>query len=238
MDKTALSIVIPVYNEAGNVTKLFDEIIAALPSERYDIEVIFVDDGSRDDTVLHLQQKAEYTNLLRIIKHKRNYGQSAALLSGIRQAQNNIIVTMDGDGQNDPKDIPRLIACYLASNTVVLGNRAKRRDHWLRKISSRIANAVRRSLLHDQCNDTGCSLKLFSREAFLNLPHFNHFHRYLPALFKRAGFRLVNITVNHRARVHGQSKYGIMNRLFVGLHDLVGVRWLIKRSCTAEVIND
>jgi dolichol-phosphate mannosyltransferase len=146
-----------------------------------------------------------------------------------------MLVTLDGDGQNDPADIPRLFEVLQDSRTVVLGNRKKRDDNNIRKLSSRIGNGIRRSLLNDECPDTGCSLKLFPRDAFLTLPHFNHLHRFLPALFKRAGYKLVNLPVNHRPRWHGVSKYGVMNRLFVGVHDLIGVRWLLKRPCAPEV---
>ncbi|CDZ78636.1 Undecaprenyl-phosphate 4-deoxy-4-formamido-L-arabinose transferase [Legionella massiliensis] len=230
-----LSVVIPVYNEVDNVEELYKEIEAALPAERFLYEVIFIDDGSTDGTVARLQELAKVHANLRAVFHKRNYGQSAALVSGARAARYSMLVTLDGDGQNDPADIPRLFEQLQDSRTVVLGNRKKRDDNGLRKISSRIGNGVRRSLLKDECPDTGCSLKLFPKDAFLTLPHFNHLHRFLPALFKRAGYKLVNLPVNHRSRWHGVSKYGVMNRLFVGIHDLIGVRWLLKRPCAPEV---
>lgn len=230
-----LSVVIPVYNEVDNVEGLYQEIARALPTERYCYEVIFVDDGSTDGTIARLKALSQTHSKLRAVYHKRNYGQSAALLSGAKAARYSMLVTLDGDGQNDPADIPRLFEHLHDSRTVVLGNRKKRDDNNLRKISSRIGNGIRRRLLNDECPDTGCSLKLFPREAFLNLPHFNHLHRFLPALFKRAGFKLVNLPVNHRPRWHGISKYGVMNRLFVGIHDLIGVRWLLKRPCAPEV---
>ncbi|KTD25987.1 glycosyltransferase family 2 protein [Legionella maceachernii] len=230
-----VSIVIPVYNEVDNVEALYQEIRAALPADDFTYEVIFVDDGSVDGTVARLKTLAQVHKNLRVVYHKRNYGQSAALLSGARAARYSMLVTLDGDGQNDPADIPRLFAHLQDANTVVLGNRNKRDDNHLRKMSSLIGNRVRRQLLKDECSDTGCSLKLFPREAFLALPHFNHLHRFLPALFKRAGFKLINLPVNHRPRRHGVSKYGVMNRLFVGIHDLIGVRWLLKRPCAPEV---
>ncbi|KTD65807.1 glycosyltransferase family 2 protein [Legionella spiritensis] len=231
-----LSIVIPVYNEVDNVEHLYDEIVTVLPEARYCFEVIFVDDGSTDGTLQCLQNKAKRERNLRVIGHKKNSGQSTALLSGVKAARFTWIVTMDGDGQNDPADIPGLFDVLEDSHTVVLGNRIKRDDNSLRKLSSRIGNGVRQFLLNDDCPDTGCSLKLFPRDGFLALPHFNHLHRYLPALFKRAGFKLVNVGVHHRPRKHGVSKYGVMNRLFVGIHDLIGVRWLLKRPCTPEII--
>ncbi len=235
---TYLSVIIPVYNEVDNVAHLYEEIVQALPAEQFVFEVIFVDDGSTDGTVKRLEALAKENAALRLVCHKHNYGQSAGLVSGAKAAQYPILVTLDGDGQNDPKDIPHLLN-YLSNNkTVVLGNRKKRDDNYLRKVSSVIGNKVRQFLLNDQCPDTGCSLKLFPRDGFLNLPHFNHLHRFLPALFKRAGYKLVNVPVNHRPRWHGVSKYGVMNRLFVGIHDLIGVRWLLKRPCAPEISNN
>lgn len=230
-----LSIIIPVFNEVDNVEALYHEIVASLAQSGYPFEVIFVDDGSTDGTLTRLQGLAKAHDELKLIAHKNNYGQSAALLTGAKAARYTMLVTMDGDGQNDPADILRLINAKQQEKIVVLGNRKKRDDNYLRKLSSKIGNGIRRKLLSDECPDTGCSLKLFPREAFLALPHFNHMHRYLPALFKRAGYRLVNIEVNHRPRIHGASKYGVMNRLFVGIHDLIGMRWLLKRPCAPEV---
>ncbi|HHF7345868.1 TPA: glycosyltransferase family 2 protein [Legionella feeleii] len=233
--QVALSIIIPVYNEVDNVEPLYEEIVATLSATDFPYEVIFVDDGSKDGTVEKLYSLSQRYSNFRVVYHKRNFGQSAAFLSGAKAARYALLVTLDGDGQNDPADIPRLVEQVQDFRTVVLGNRKKRDDNYLRKLSSRIGNSVRQRLLHDGCPDTGCSLKLFPREAFLALPHFNHLHRFLPALFKRAGFKLVNLPVNHRPRRHGVSKYGVMNRLFVGIHDLIGVRWLLKRPCAPEV---
>lgn len=230
-----LSIVIPVYNERDNVTVLYHDIVTALATEQYQFEVIFVDDGSSDDTVRQLELLADTDTRVRVIGHKKNAGQSAALVTGGRLARYPLLVTMDGDGQNDPADIPQLLAEYRDEKTVVFGNREKRDDTRLRQWSSKVGNGIRRWLLDDGCPDTGCSLKLFPREAFLALPHFDHLHRFLPALFKRAGYKLVNVPVHHRPRLHGTSKYGVMNRLFVGIHDLFGVRWLLKRPCAPEV---
>ncbi|KTD24784.1 glycosyl transferase, group 2 family protein [Legionella lansingensis] len=230
-----VSIIIPVYNEVDNVEALYKEIAAALSLERFIYEVIFIDDGSTDGTAERLRLLSQNLPNLRVLYHRRNFGQSAGLLSGAKAAQYSMLVTLDGDGQNDPHDIPRLFEQRKDARTVVLGIRKKRDDNILRRLSSRIGNGVRKRLLNDDCPDTGCSLKLFPRDAFLALPHFNHFHRFLPALFKRAGFRLINLPVNHRPRRHGVSKYGIMNRLFVGIYDLIGVRWLLKRPCAPEV---
>ncbi|MFA5959849.1 MAG: glycosyltransferase family 2 protein [Tatlockia sp.] len=234
-EKKALSLVIPVYNEVDNVETLYQEIVTALSAEAFEYEVIFVDDGSTDGTIARLEALSKAHATLRAVFHKRNYGQSAALLSGAKAARYPYLVTLDGDGQNDPADIPRLFEQLKNTKTVVLGNRRKRDDNGLRKLSSRVGNGVRRLILKDECPDTGCSLKLFPREAFLALPHFNHLHRFLPALFQRAGFSVINVPVNHRSRWHGLSKYGVMNRLFVGIHDLIGVRWLLKRPCAPEV---
>lgn len=235
--QTELSIIIPVYNEVDNVEHLYQEIVATLSEKNYQFEVIYIDDGSTDGTKERLLALAMNHDNLRVICHRTNYGQSAALLSGARVARYEILVTMDGDGQNDPADIPRMYKQSFSPKTIVLGNRQRRDDNNLRRLSSRIGNGVRRWILNDECPDTGCSLKLFPREAFLALPHFNHMHRFLPALFKRAGYKLVNVKVNHRPRIHGVSKYGVMNRLFVGIHDLVGMRWLLKRPCSPEVCN-
>jgi len=237
--KHQVSIIIPVYNELDNVEPLYNEIAQALSGEVFDFEVIYVDDGSNDGTREKLTNLSRQHEQLVVVKHAGNYGQSAGLVSGARVAQYPWLVTLDGDGQNDPADIPKLFDA-IANNeeAVVLGNRKKRDDNALRKLSSRVGNGIRRSLLHDDCPDTGCSLKLFPRRAFLQLPHFNHLHRYLPALFKRSGFKIINVPVNHRPRLHGVSKYGVMNRLFVGIHDLIGVRWLMKRPCQAEICNE
>ncbi|KTD39337.1 glycosyl transferase, group 2 family protein [Legionella nautarum] len=235
IQRKEVSIIIPVYNEVDNVELLHQEIVMALPSEQFIYEIIFVDDGSTDGSINRLKSLTQKYSNVRAVFHKRNYGQSAALLSGAQAAVYSVLVTLDGDGQNDPADIPQLFEQLQDSQTVVLGNRKKRDDNGLRKFSSFVGNEVRRRLLNDECRDTGCSLKLFPRDAFLALPHFNHLHRFLPALFKRAGFKLVNLPVNHRPRWHGVSKYGVMNRLFVGIHDLIGVRWLLKRPCSPEV---
>lgn len=230
-----VSIIIPVYNEVENIERLYKEIVTALPQDRFLYEVIFIDDGSTDGTTACLRGLSRHATGLHVVYHKKKFGQSAGLLSGARAARYANLVSLDGDGQNDPKDIPRLFESLKNSNTVVLGIREKRKDHLLRRLSSRIGNAVRQVLLNDGCPDTGCSLKLFPREAFLKLPHFNHLHRFLPALFKRAGFNLLHVPVAHRPRRHGVSKYGIRNRLFVGIYDLIGVRWLLKRPCSPEI---
>ncbi len=240
MSNYTLSVIVPVYNEQDNLAPLITEIERALNKQHY-YEIIYVDDGSRDDTVRQLRQLQAQHSKLKVITHQGNFGQSASIVSGVRAAQFDWIVTLDGDGQNDPADINHLLtACAEQQNNkiIVVGNRAKRDDNWMRKFSSRIGNGVRNALLKDDCPDTGCSLKLFPRKAFLDLPHFNHLHRYIPALFKRAGYRVINIPVSHRPRTRGVSKYGVMNRLWVGIFDLMGMMWLIRRPCQPELKND
>lgn len=234
-----IAAVVPVYNEVGNVEQLIAELQAVL-SKHEAYEIIFVDDGSHDGTVDRLVQLSHTIPELKVVQHRKNTGQSASIVTGVRTATMDWIVTLDGDGQNDPADIPKLIARLTEASShhqpcIIVGNREKRRDTWIRRYSSRIANAVRAKLLNDDCPDTGCSLKLFPRLAFLQLPHFNHCHRFLPALFKRAGFTVLNVPVSHRPRLRGQSKYGIHNRLWTGLIDLLGMIWLIRRPCQADI---
>jgi dolichol-phosphate mannosyltransferase len=228
-----LSIVIPVKNEAGNVIPLAMEIRDALLGiTRF--EIIFVDDGSTDATVDRiLQARNEAVPQIRLIRHDTGCGQSVSVLTGVRAARAEWIVTLDGDGQNDPGDIPQLLRRLELSSgelRLIIGNRLLRKDTMVRRLSSRIANGVRRALLHDDTPDTGCGIKLFHRQTFLELPAFNHMHRFLPALFLRAGARVTSVAVRHRPRLSGESKYGIGNRLWVGIVDLFGVRWLIRRA--------
>jgi glycosyltransferase involved in cell wall biosynthesis len=233
------SILIPVYNEVDNVLPLYAEISDALNKKAYQYEVIFIDDASSDGTLEKLLELCTHHDDVVLVRHKKNYGQSAGLVSGARAAQFPLLITLDGDGQNDPADIPNLIEQFdKSANCVVFGNRYKRNDSLLKKVSSKVGNGVRKTLLNDDCSDTGCSLKVFPKAIFLNLPHFNHLHRFLPALFKREGFTINNVNVNHRPRLRGESKYGVKNRLFVGIYDLMGVMWLKKRPCKPEVFND
>ena len=191
----------------------------------------------------NLLQIGEHFKKLRIIRHKCPYGQSIAVLTGVKLARAEWVVTLDGDGQNDPADIPRLLAVLPNQAKepqlqMVAGLRHHRQDNWLKRISSRIANWIRSRLLHDNTPDTGCSLKLFSRTAFLALPHFNHIHRFLPALFLRNGGQVISIEVNHRPRWGGKSKYGIFDRFGTGIIDLLGVMWLQRRAVNAEIVED
>ncbi len=225
------SVVIPVHDEEANIIPLLDEI-AALPDDCLPDEVVVVDDHSSDDTPGRL---AAYDNprlKLTVARHGRQCGQSTALRTGVRVARSPWIVTMDGDGQNDPGDIPRLVRALQQQPEAVMvcGQRARRRDSALTRLASRVANRVRGALLGDRVRDTGCGLKLFSRQCFLELPFFDHMHRFLPALAQMNGGRILTCDVNHRPRQYGRSKYGINNRLWVGIVDLCGVLWLKRRS--------
>jgi dolichol-phosphate mannosyltransferase len=228
----ALSVVIPMHNEAGNAEPLLAEVVAAL-SGRLAFEVVCVDDASTDGTVAELAAAAARLPELRVLRHTQRSGQSAALRTGVKAARAPWVATLDGDGQNDPADLLRLLARRdQAGDRVHLfaGWRQQRRDTAVKRLSSRIANGVRRGLLHDQCPDTGCALKLYRRDSYLDLPWFDHMHRYLPALFRRAGWEVETVPVGHRPRLAGRSKYGIGNRLWVGIVDLFGVAWLMRRS--------
>jgi len=224
------SVVVPVCNEAENVEPLAREIAAAMAGRAY--EMIFIDDGSTDETAPILLRLKSELPTLRVLRHSFRSGQSAAVASGVRAARGPWIATLDGDGQNDPADIPRLIAARDQQRGVQLfmGNRkASRQDTAFRKLQSSIANGVRSGLLGDDTPDTGCGIKLFSREVFMELPRFDHMHRFLPALFMRQGARVVSIPVGHRPRTRGTSKYGMLNRVFVGIVDIFGVLWLRRR---------
>jgi len=228
-----ISLVIPANNEADNLGSLIDEIRAALDG-RLLYEIIVVDDGSTDDSAQRLATAQQTCPHLRVLRHQQSCGQSTAILSGVRAAQAPWIVMLDGDGQNDPADIPKLLEVLRDPNRpenlqLVGGYRKKRKDTWLTRLSSRVANAVRGGLLGDKTPDTGCGLKLFNRDMFLSLPHFDHMHRFLPALFIRQGGAVMSVEVNHRPRTHGQSKYGLHNRLWVGIVDMFGVMWLQRR---------
>ncbi len=228
-----LSIVIPVFNEAENIPILAAEIRAALDG-KYNYEAIFVDDCSSDNSQDMLTTLRREHPQFRCLRHIQNSGQSTAVRNGVKAARSAWVATLDGDGQNDPADIPAMMDMLKSSKDaslqMVAGYRKKRQDSWLKKISSRIANGVRSRLLRDATPDTGCGLKLFAREAFLELPYFDHMHRFLPALIQRNGGKTVSVEVNHRHRVMGVSKYGLHNRLWVGIVDIFGVRWLQRRA--------
>jgi dolichol-phosphate mannosyltransferase len=227
-----LSVVVPVFNERDNISPLLAEIAAALRGH-VDFEIVYVDDASKDDSLDVLTRaKAEHAEL-RVIRHVIQSGQSTAIRNGVKAARGTWIATLDGDGQNDPADIPRLLAMRAESAAAIklfAGWRVERKDSGSKRWASRWANAIRSRLLHDDTPDTGCGIKLFERAAFLDLPYFDHMHRYLPALMQRAGWKVVSVPVNHRSRGAGVSKYNNLNRALVGIADLRGVGWLIKRS--------
>lgn len=233
-----LSVVIPVRNEAENILPLLAEIHAALDG-RGEFEVVYVDDGSSDATPARLAEAQRLHPRLRVLAHAESCGQSAALVTGFRAARGEWIATLDGDGQNDPADIPKLIAARDGAERpgpagpglqLVAGYRKKRQDTWLKRLSSRVANGVRSRLLGDATPDTGCGLKLILRSAVLELPVFDHMHRFLPALIQRNGGATLSVEVNHRPRTRGASNYGMFDRLWVGIVDLFGVMWLQRRA--------
>ena len=231
-----LSIVVPVRNEADNILPLVEEIHAALEG-RHEFEVIYVDDGSTDATPARLAEARARFGRLGTLRHREGCGQSAAIWTGARAAAGEWIVTLDGDGQNDPADIPALVEIALAAGKepgsrlhLVTGIRRKRQDSWLKRAASRVANRVRQWLLRDGVADTGCGLKVLRRDAFLRLPYFDHMHRFYPALIIRGGGEIRCVDVNHRPRLRGESNYGLLDRLGVGIADLLGVAWLLRRA--------
>jgi dolichol-phosphate mannosyltransferase len=230
-----LSIVIPVRNEAANIAPLVREIGAALGGH-VEYEIVYVDDGSSDGT----EAAVRAVGSARLVRHRRSYGQSAAIRTGVKAARAPWIATLDGDGQNDPADIPRLFDIARAAPRdppmLVAGLRAKRRDSTAKRWASRIANSVRARLLGDATLDTGCGLKIIRREVYLELPFFDHNHRFLPALMMRHGGRTISVPVNHRPRERGQSNYGVLDRLWVGIVDLCGVMWLKRRGSRPELL--
>ena len=237
-----VSVVVPVCNEEDNVLPLAREIHAALTG-RYTFETIFVDDGSTDGTAEAVRQaRLQGMPEIRLLRHTRRSGQSSAVATGVRHAQASSIATLDGDGQNDPADIPNLIGALKNSQgaklKLVMGNRTTRRDNWLRRLSSRVANGVRGRMLRDGTPDTGCGIKVFDRDVFMHMPRFNHMHRFMPALFQREGYEVISVPVNHRERTKGTSKYGLSNRLWVGIVDMFGVMWLIRRAAPRVGIHE
>ena len=240
-DAPQISVVAPMYNEAAGARAFVKEISRALSGIAH--EIIVVDDGSTDETRSVLLQERAETPQLRVLAHKRNAGQSRAIRTGVLAARAPVIATLDGDGQNDPADIPALYNRLTRADApktlaMVGGERRKRQDTAARRWASKAANSVRSWLLKDGAADTGCGLKVFYREAFLRLPAFDHMHRYLPALMRREGFEAEFLPVNHRARAHGSSKYTNLGRLAVAARDLLGVMWLNDRARSPNEISE
>lgn len=232
-----LSVVVPVFNERDNIASLVGEIVAGLRNGP-EFEIIYIDDNSTDDGLEILSSLKKEVRQLRVLRHIRQSGQSTAIRNGVKAARADWVVTLDGDGQNDPGDIAKLLAARDAASAdtkLFAGWRVTRRDNAGKRWASRWANAIRSHLLKDATPDTGCGIKLFERSAFLDLPYFDHMHRYLPALMQRAGWKTLSIPVNHRNRAFGVSKYGNLSRALVGLRDLRGMAWLISRSKVTPV---
>lgn len=236
-----LSVVIPVQNEEENVRMLIDEVRQALDGV-LNYELIYVNDGSTDSTLEILEQYRSGFSLLKIFSHEKGVGQSTAVQTGVKHAESPVIATLDGDGQNDPADIPALFQVLIENSAtgvvLVNGYRKKRKDTFIKRMSSRFANGIRRWLLDDDTPDTGCGLKVFSRDAYLDIPFFDHLHRFLPAMMINEGGRVMSVEVNHRERQLGSSHYGFFDRLWVGIFDILGVIWLKARTTHPVVIED
>lgn len=235
------SVVVPVHNESGNVADLIGEIAAALDGRAY--EMIFVDDASTDDTRAALAELKLQFPALRVLGHRKNAGQSRAIRSGIMAARAPVVGTLDGDGQNDPADLPDLYRMLTRPDApeklkMVMGRRAKRKDSAWKKFGSRFGNGIRRRMLKDDCVDSGCGIKVMNREAFLMLPYFDHIHRYMPAMMSAEGYQVEFRDVNHRERSAGVSKYNNFGRLWAALSDLRGVMWLIRRRRNPEAADE
>jgi dolichol-phosphate mannosyltransferase len=234
-----LSVVVPMHDEAGNAGPLIAEIARALADVRF--EIVAIDDGSADSTATELRKAGNSCPNLRVLHHRTRAGQSMAVITGVTAAHGRWIATLDGDGQNDPTDIPKLLAAAEAHGSgciLIAGFRRHRRDSLAKRWGSRFANAVRARLLGDATPDTGCGLKVFRRDDFLALPQFDHMHRFLPALFLRHGGTVLSLPVNHRPRTRGRSHYGSLDRLAVGILDLAGVWWLKRRWHRPEILSN
>ena len=238
--EVAVSVVVPVRNEAENIAPLIAEIAAALDG-RFAYEIVYVNDGSTDATAERLAAAMKQRANLRRIDHEKSMGQSAAVRSGVRAARGAIVVTLDGDGQNDPAFLPDLITTLEKGGErvgLVAGQRVGRKDTGFKKFQSRIANAVRKAILKDGTRDTGCGLKAFRRDVFLMMPYFDGLHRFLPALMRREGFGIAYVDVIDRPRHSGVSNYGFFDRLWIGIMDLFGVWWLIRRKKPTPVATE
>ena len=233
-----VSVVIPVKNEAGNIAPLVAEIERALAGRAF--EIVYVNDGSTDGTEAELAGLKATRPWLRQVKHAASCGQSSAVRTGVQHAGAPLVATLDGDGQNDPAFLPRMLAVLTENPRVglVAGQRVGRKDTGFKKFQSRIANGVRSVVLRDGTRDTGCGLKAFRRDLFLSLPYFDGLHRFLPALFRRDGYAIAYVDVIDRPRRHGVSNYGLWDRLWVGILDLAGVRWLIRRRKNVPKVSE
>ncbi len=230
-----VSLIIPVYNEEGNLPILVEEIRAAMTAQDRTWEVLFVDDGSRDNSLRIIRELAALEPRLRYISFEENKGQSAAFAAGFQEGHGEIFVTLDSDLQNDPADIPLLLNVYGPDYDMVIGWRAKRQDTFVKRASSKIANAIRNRLSRETVKDTGCSLKVLKASLARQLPMFTGMHRFFPTLMKMKGARVAEVKVNHRPRLHGTSKYGVWDRAFSALYDLFAVRWMQARNFTYRI---
>ena len=230
-----VSLIIPVYNEQDNLPVLLEEIRTAMAAQNRTWEALFVDDGSRDNSLQILRDLAAREPRLRYIAFAENRGQSAAFAAGFQEARGEIFVTLDSDLQNDPADIPRLLDVYGQEYEMVIGWRAKRQDTFVKRISSKIANAIRNRLSRETVKDTGCSLKVLQASLARRLPMSTGMHRFFPTLMKMQGARVAEVKVNHRPRLHGKSKYGVWDRAFSALYDLLAVRWMQSRHFTYRI---
>ncbi|HMK51608.1 MAG TPA: glycosyltransferase family 2 protein [Thermodesulfobacteriota bacterium] len=229
-----ISVMVPVFNEEESLPLLIPKLVEVLNLLNISYEVILVDDGSSDGSWEILKEMASHHPFFRILRFKENRGSSAALVAGVREARGNKIVTLDSDLQNDPEDIPKLLG-YLDQYDMAAGWRQKREDPWLRRISSKIANGVRNRLSGENVNDSVCPLRVFRRECFKDIPRFNGMHRFLPTLMKREGYRVIEVPVSHHPRRFGEAKYNIRNRMWRAFIDLLGVRWMKRRTVRYEI---
>lgn len=225
------TLIIPIYNEEKNIFNLYEEILNS-EANKYISAIIFIDDASLDDSLKVLKQISKKNKLVKIIKNRENLGQSRSIYLGILEASTKYVLTIDGDGQNDPKDINNLLETYFSDSnySLVAGIRSKRKDNLIKIISSKIANYLRSKILKDNCKDTGCSLKIFDKTVFLEFPYFDGIHRFLPSLFEGYGKKTFYIKVGHRFRAHGKSNYGTLDRLFRGLRDIIKVYKILKNK--------
>ena len=235
----SISVVVPVKNEVTTISPLIDEICEALGTiETY--EIVYIDDGSTDTTFTELKHKKLHCKQLSVYRHDKSYGQSAAICTGVINAKGPVIITLDGDGQNDPADIPNLLSKFRSSkiqkNFMVVGWRTARKDTLLKRITSKVANAIRKNFLGDDTPDAGCGIKIFARLTFLSFPKFDHMHRFLPALMVREGGCVSSIPVNHRQRLEGTSNYGFWDRALAGFWDIFGMIWLMNRSTLPTIM--